>query len=216
MILFLLSLSFWAAASEFSMDPHQVTRSQYLEFVREFPEWRRGNVSPLYAEPGYLRSWINRDQPNSPLSAPVTEVSWFAARAYCEWKGQALPTINQWELMAAANEASKDASKSGEFRQRILDWYGRPSSGPINSVMSGYKNVYGIWDLHGLVWEWNEDFNSVIIDPQACGASGDDKKSDRTDYANFMRFAFRSSLKGNTTVKNLGFRCVRNAKEEGK
>lgn len=41
-----------------------------------------------------------------------------------------------------------------------------------------------------------------------CG-SGAVGAADPSDYAAFMRFGFRSSLKGNFTVANLGFRCVK-------
>jgi formylglycine-generating enzyme required for sulfatase activity len=39
-----------------------------------------------------------------------------------------------------------------------------------------------------------------------CGA-GAATAADATDYATFMRYAFRSSLRASYTVRNLGFRC---------
>lgn len=223
---FLFSAALWAAEStevkipgnslleEFEMDAQQVTRSQYLRFVREYPEWQQSRAIAIYADSSYLKGWSSPEKPNAPLSAPVTEISWFAAKAFCEWQGKSLPTIAQWELVGSADETSRDAIQSSAFRQRILKWYSKPGSESIPPVRSGYKNVYGVWDLHGLVWEWTEDFNSVIVDPESCGASGNSAKADKTDYANFMRNAFRSSLKANSTVKNLGFRCVRNRRAE--
>jgi formylglycine-generating enzyme required for sulfatase activity len=41
-----------------------------------------------------------------------------------------------------------------------------------------------------------------------CGAASQGA-TDRTDYAAFMRYAFRSSLKPDYTIHNLGFRCAK-------
>jgi formylglycine-generating enzyme len=78
--------------------------------------------------------------------------------------------------------------------------------------------VYGIYDLHGLVWEWVEDFNALMIsgdnreqgDPDLakfCGA-GALSVTDRENYAVLMRVSMLSSLQANYTTKNLGFRCA--------
>lgn len=74
-------------------------------------------------------------------------------------------------------------------------------------------------DLHGLIWEWVEDFNTIFVTGESredssfnknmsCGA-GAMSGADKENYAAFMRFAFRSSLKGKSSAWNLGFRCVR-------
>jgi formylglycine-generating enzyme len=51
--------------------------------------------------------------------------------------------------------------------------------------------------------------NSAVNRDLFC-ASGSFGASDKEDYAAFMRFAFRGSLKANYTVGNLGFRCAKN------
>jgi formylglycine-generating enzyme required for sulfatase activity len=86
-------------------------------------------------------------------------------------------------------------------------------------VGRGAPSPDGVRDLHGLIWEWVEDFNDTLVssdsrsgdDPDRlrfCGA-GAIAAGDRTDYAAFMRVAFRSSLEGRFTLSNLGFRCAR-------
>jgi protein SCO1/2 len=83
--------------------------------------------------------------------------------------------------------------------------------------------VYGIHDLHGLVWEWVEDFNALFIsgdnreqgDPDLlkfCG-SGALSVADRENYPVMMRLAMLSSLKARSTTVNVGFRCAQPAAE---
>jgi sulfatase modifying factor 1 len=73
--------------------------------------------------------------------------------------------------------------------------------------------------MHGLIWEWVDDFNSSFVTGESredssfnkdmfCGA-GSLSSTDKENYAAYMRFAFRSSLKGKNAVWNLGFRCVK-------
>jgi formylglycine-generating enzyme required for sulfatase activity len=121
--------------------------------------------------------------------------------------------------MAAASETLDDASADPKFLARILEWYGEPQNGKLKIVGSIYKNKYGVWDLHGNVWEWVSDFNSNFISGESredsplnkdmfCGAGGQ-AGGNKENYAAFMRFAFRSSLKGTSSTNNLDFRCMR-------
>ena len=85
-------------------------------------------------------------------------------------------------------------------------------------VGNGRPNFLGVHDLHGLVWEWTSDFNSAMITGDAREDSGLDRQlfcgagslnaSDRANFAAFMRFGFRSSLRASYAIHNLGFRCA--------
>ncbi len=193
---------------------YPVTVTQFREFLGTHPEWSKSNTSSLFKDDYYLR-----DIETAPENAPVTFVTWFAARAYCESYGLRLPTINEWEYAAAASESKRNANREEKFLRRILNWYGEPQGERLKDVGSIYKNVYGIWDMHGLIWEWVDDFNSSFVTGESredssfnkdmfCGA-GALSSADKENYAAFMRFAFRSGLKGKSAVWNLGFRCVR-------
>ena len=76
----------------FTMDRTPVTNGEFLNFVRHHPEWQRNRVPKLFADPDYLSHWQAPDRLGGQIGAqqPVTRVSWFAARAYCEAAGRRL------------------------------------------------------------------------------------------------------------------------------
>lgn len=206
----------------FLIDSFLVTNQDYLEFVQENSRWKKSEAKKIFVGPNYLAHWESDLVlgEKAPKKAPVVQVSWFAAKAYCRWKGKKLPTVAQWELVGLADERSRYAARENlDYKQRILSWYSKPNPKLLPDVGLGNPNVYGVHDLHGLVWEWTLDFNTALVTGESradsaldqalfCG-SGSVGSSDFEDYAAFMRYAFRSSLKANYTVGNLGFRCVR-------
>jgi formylglycine-generating enzyme len=205
------------AVASFRMDRFQVTRGEYAGFVRANPGWQRSRALPVFTDARYLADWQDDLRPGGDLAAPVTGVSWFAARAYCAWVGKRLPGVDEWEYAARADETRFDATAEPAHRQRILRLQGqRPKTPP--AVGSVFRNRYGIHDMHGLVWEWVRDFNSVMVgadsrggdraQPQLYCAAGASGARDREDYAAFLRYAFRSQLRGVTTSAALGFRCA--------
>lgn len=207
----------------YRLDRTPVTNGDFLAFVRSHPEWRRDRVSRVMADRQYLSQWESANSLGASADAhqPVTGVSWFAARAYCEAQGERLPTWYEWEYAAAASESSADAREQPGWQQQILNWYSRPSTQPLERVGLHPANFYGVRDLHGLVWEWVEDFNALMIsgdsrnqgDPDIlkfCG-TGALALEDRSNYALAMRLALLSSLQANATTTNLGFRCAKDA-----
>jgi formylglycine-generating enzyme required for sulfatase activity len=202
------------------MDVHPVTNAEFLEFVRAHPAWQRSRTKPLFADAGYLRHWGGDLElgANAPPNSPVVNISWFAARAYLAAHGRRLPTVDEWEYAAAASENARDATRDRRFLERLRGWYGRPALHPPPPVGSTFRNVYGISDLHGLVWEWTLDFNSSLVTGESRGdgslerslycGSGAAGAADFEDYAALMRYAFRSSLEARYAVGNLGFRGV--------
>ena len=75
-----------------------VTNAQFLAFVQAHPQWRRDRVARVLAEDRYLSHWRAPAALTSDIQAkqPVTQVSWFAASAYCESPGARLPTWSEW------------------------------------------------------------------------------------------------------------------------
>lgn len=208
--------------ASFEMDIHPVTQAQFKRFIDQNPEWRKSQIAPLRADASYLQSWSSDTEFGANLlpKAPATYISWFAAKAYCTCMGKRLPTVDEWEFAAMADETSRDGRRKAQNYKRSLAWYERPTPATLPEVMQNERNVWGIYDLHGLIWEWTQDFNSVML-------SGESRKDNKVDdrglfcsggsvgatdlmnYAAFMRYAFRGSLKAQYTAKTLGFRCVK-------
>jgi len=211
--------------NDFLMDVYPVTNSEFLEFVKSNPQWKKSKVKKLFADESYLSGWKNDEAfgENQLPNAPVTHISWYAAKNYCECQGKRLPTVDEWEYAAMANEKLPDAREEASYNQYILEWYETPKA-YRNPIGETFKNYYGVYDLHGLVWEWTIDFNSVLISGESrkdssgdanlfCGAAAVGA-TDLMNYAAFMRYALRGSLKANYSIKNLGFRCVKDVTTE--
>ena len=204
----------------FLLDARPVTNAEFLAFARDNPRWRRSQVSPLFADAGYLADWAGDLELGARVvaDAPVTRVSWFAARAYARAHGKRLPTTAEWERAAAAGFNRPDGREEPGFNATVLAWLTRPVPSPLPAAGSGRANHFGVHDLLSLVWEWVDDFNTSMVTGESradtglernlfCG-SGAAGARDPSDFPAFMRAGFRSSLRANYTVPNLGFRCA--------
>ena len=201
----------------FYLDIYPVTNEQFLEFVRANPRWRRSQVRSVAADASYLKQWSGDLRFDEEIrNAPVTYVSYYAAKAYARWRDKRLPGTAEWEYAAAASPTRVDGANDEEFQKQILAWYSSPSPKALPSIGCGRPNIWGIHDLHGLVWEWTGNFYAALgntgLNEAFCGAASKDA-TDRSNYPAFMRFGFRSSLKENYTVHNLGFRCAKDFEE---
>ena len=214
---------------KFELDVFPITNADFEAFISSHPEWSPNQLNKLLTDSKYLNHWCLHNQIRVPCwsdrNRPVTNVSWFAAMEYCGAKGGRLPTVLEWEYVAAASATNKDASRDPEFVQQLLTWYSRPTGEvAINEIGKQQANIWGIHDMHGLVWEWTQDFNSVFVagdnrrdgeqlNNLFCG-NGAASASDRANYAAFMRYALRNSLSGNYSMESLGFRCAYDLKQE--
>jgi formylglycine-generating enzyme required for sulfatase activity len=195
-----------------------VTRGEYLEFVRAVPRWRRGRAPAALVGRAYLASWPGATDAGAEPRRPATEVSWFAARAYCAWRQKRLPTTDEWEYVARADETRVDASRQKRFVARLLELYTSRANAAA-SVGSTFVNRYGVADMHGLVWEWTEDFNSLLVSDDSRATAGRDHQlfcaagvigaTDTSNYPAFMRYGVRAALEGRSTTPGTGFRCAR-------
>ena len=209
------------AVADFLFQEAPVTNAEFLQFVLHHTDWQRGNAISLFVDAQYLSTWSGPISlgPESGLQQPVLQVSWFAANAYCKSQNARLPSWYEWEYVAAANETVADARVMPEWRQEILSWYARSGGDRVADVRSGQANYYEVFDSHGLIWEWVDDFNAFLVSGdnreqggadqlQFCGA-GATTMEEKENYAILMRVAMLSALEARYTTRNLGFRCAR-------
>ncbi|MFB9079761.1 formylglycine-generating enzyme family protein [Flavobacterium procerum] len=206
----------------FYLDIYPVTNSDFLKFIKKNPDYSKSKIKRIFAEKSYLSYWrSDYDFGTADPKSPVTSVSWFAAKKYCECQGKRLATMDEWEYAAMADEKRTDARTKKEFNEYILSWYEK-SKTYENPIGQTFKNYWGIYDMHGLIWEWTADFNSIFLSGESRKDKSNDKNlfcgsasvnaTDLMDYAAFMRYAFRGSLKAQYATRNLGFRCASTTK----
>ena len=201
----------------FRLDAEPVTNAEFLDFATAHPQWRKSRIKALFADDRYLKRWPS-DLELADAAArdePVTNVSWFAAEAYCKARGLRLPTTEQWEYALADNDRGKEA-----VRARSLEWFAQPN-GAHPPPVGGPVNGFGLRDMVGLVWEWTLDFAVYATTAESRDPNGKDSAqfcgggaagvADPTDYPAFMRYSMRASLKADYTADNLGFRCAGDA-----
>ena len=206
----------------FYLDRYIVTNRQYHSFIRQNPKWNKDNIKTIFSDSNYLKHFSHQAM-DELADRPVTNVSWFSARAYCKSLDKRLPTVDEWEYVARANDTVIDGSKDPEYRRKILEWYSRPATEPLPNVRNTEANYWGVHGMHGVVWEMVNDFNTALVTGESrgdsqleqqlfCGA-GSVSSADPGDYAAFMRYALRSSYQATYTMESLGFRCARDASD---
>jgi formylglycine-generating enzyme required for sulfatase activity len=168
--------------SEFEMSATEITQGQYKAVMGMNPSRFTGD--------DYL---------------PVERVNWGNAVAFCRELSQKtgsefrLPTEAEWEYACRAGTTTKYHTGNSKSDLARADWYGGNSGKKTHPVGQKTPNAWGLYDMHGNVWEWCADWYGNYSSGSATNPMGPSSGSDRVarggswiSDASICRSAFRS------------------------
>jgi len=156
---------------------------------------------------------------------PVENVSWNECVEFCRKAGNGLqlPTEAQWEYACRAGSTTEyfwGEALNGDRANCDGNYpYGTTTKGPYKAkttrVGSYAPNAWGLYDMHGNVWEWCADWKGAYPTGAVTDPQGPDSGSYRVgrggswlDYARSCRSAFRIIISPGSRGDGLGFRPV--------
>jgi formylglycine-generating enzyme required for sulfatase activity len=205
----------------YAIDKYEVINTQYAEFLNAEGNLEEGGDTWLDADASDVR--IHQISGVWQVEAgyenhPVVEVTWYGARAYCQWQGKRLPTEAEWEKAARGSNDTRMYPWGDEDAacSRLNYNYCVDATASVGSYPSG-ASVYGVMDIAGNVHEWINDWyqsdyyaSSPYSNPTG-PSSGTEKilRGGSWDHDWYgVRIANRDYNFPDSSSHTIGFRCV--------
>ncbi len=203
----------------FYMQTTEVTIGQFRQYLKATGnesgvEWSDKD-GPINRDSSYSLSGNKFGKSNS---QPMVDINWHAAKAFADWlskrdgKKYRLPTEAEWEYAARAGTRGRFA---GTGNLDDMGWYDDNSGRETHEVGTKKPNQWGLYDMHGNVYEWCEDRDGDYPSGDVTDPAGPDEGSARVVrgggwgiVARFCRGAFRRSVSPGYASYNVGFRLV--------
>jgi len=154
---------------------------------------------------------------------PIERVSWTDARAFCKASGLRLPSEAEWEYACRAGTTTRFCFGDSDGGLGRYAWYDKNSGKRTHRVGQKAANAFGLFDMHGNVWEWCADgyqssYRGAPRDGSARSTAGASRRVIRggswSNAARNCRSASRSRNSPGNRNTNLGFRPARTVDQE--
>ena len=192
----------------FKMGVHEVTQAQYEQVMGNNPSNFYGSENPVE-----MIGWGDAVEFCRRLSELPSEKA--AGNVY------RLPTEAEWEYACRAGTTTQfsfgdDDSDLGDYA-----WYAGNSAKKTHPVGSKLPNDWGLYDMHGNVWEWCQDWDGdtpggLLTDPTgpASGSKRVIRGGGWFNYAQFCRSTLRYGYEPSSRFKSRGFRVALNPSDK--
>jgi formylglycine-generating enzyme required for sulfatase activity len=195
----MLTKTFWMGKTE-------VTQSQYEAIMGKNPSKFQGANNPVE-----LVSWTEAVEFCKKLTQREHKVGRLPATQ--EYR---LPTEAEWEYCCRAGTTTKYSFGDDESKISEHAWHRENSSSKTHPAAEKKPNDWGLYDMHGNVYEWCQDWfgnypSGAQVDPTgpASGSYRVDRGGSWGSSARFCRSAFRGRSTPSRRYNGLGFRLVR-------
>lgn len=196
-------------SKDYYLGVYEVTQAQYEKVIGKNPSHLQGAIVG-----------------NENADLPVERVSWKDAVEFCEklsdlseekkaGRVYRLPTEAEWENACRAGSKTAYSFDDDEGSLPEYGWFNRNSSRRTHTVGLLQQNAWGLYDMHGNVWEWCSDWYVEYTKGPVSDPTGPKQGSHRVfrggswGYdAAFCRSALRYPLTPGVRLNHLGFRVA--------